>query len=112
REKGMTPYEVMLSESQERMLIIVQAGHEDDVGRLFERWEVPWSVIGHVTDDNLVHIFDDETEVGTMAVDVLVDAPEYEREGVPAAELYEMERLDLRDLAPLRDAKGALLRLL
>ena len=48
----MTPYEVMLSESQERMLIIVRKGHEDDVAGLFERWEVPWAIIGHVTDDS------------------------------------------------------------
>jgi phosphoribosylformylglycinamidine synthase len=112
REAGMTPYEVMLSESQERMLIIVRAGHEDDVGRLFEKWEVPWAIIGSVTDDNLVHIFDGETEVGTMPVDTLVDAPEYTRDGEPAAELFEMERLDLTTLPEVSDPNGALLRLL
>jgi phosphoribosylformylglycinamidine synthase len=112
REKGMTPYEVMLSESQERMLIIVRQGHEDDVATLFERWEVPWAIIGKVTDDNLVHIRDGDTEVGTMPVDILVDAPEYTREGKPAAELFEMERLDLTGLPDLTDPKGVLLRLL
>jgi phosphoribosylformylglycinamidine synthase II len=112
REEGMTPYEVMLSESQERMLIIVRQGCEDDVATLFERWEVPWAIIGKVTDDNLVHIRDGDTEVGTMPVDILVDAPEYTREGKPAAELFEMERLDLSGLPELTDAKGALLRLL
>jgi phosphoribosylformylglycinamidine synthase len=112
REEGMTPYECMLSESQERMLIIVRQGHEDDVARLFERWEVPWAIIGRVTDDNLVHIRDGDTEVGTMPVDILVDAPEYTREGEPAAELFEMERLDLTGLPELTDARGALLRLL
>ncbi len=112
REEGMTPYEVMLSESQERMLIIVRQGHEDDVATLFERWEVPWAIIGKVTDDNLVHIRDGDTEVGTMPVDILVDAPEYTREGQPAAELFEMERLDLTALPELTDPKGALLRLL
>jgi phosphoribosylformylglycinamidine synthase len=112
REEGMTPYEVMLSESQERMLIIVRKGHEDDVARLFERWEVPWAIIGHVTDDTLVHIFDGEREVGTMGVDVLVDAPEYTRDGEPAAELFEMERLDLTGLPEVGNPNGALLRLL
>ncbi|HEY8767684.1 MAG TPA: phosphoribosylformylglycinamidine synthase subunit PurL [Dehalococcoidia bacterium] len=112
REEGMTPYEVMLSESQERMLIIVRQGCEDDVARLFERWEVPWAIIGRVTVDALVHIRDGDTEVGTMPVDILVDAPEYTREGEPAAELFEMERLDLTGLPELSDAKGALLRLL
>ncbi len=112
REAGMTPYEVLLSESQERMLIIVRKGCEENVARLFERWEVPWAIIGSVTDDNLVHIFDGETEVGTMPVDILVDAPEYTREGEPAAELFEMERLDLTGLPEAGDANGALLRLL
>jgi phosphoribosylformylglycinamidine synthase II len=112
REEGMTPYEVMLSESQERMLIIVRQGCEDDVAKLFERWEVPWAIIGRVTDDKLVHIRDGDKEVGTMPVDILVDAPEYTREGEPAAELFEMERLDLTGLPEVGDPQGVLLRLL
>jgi phosphoribosylformylglycinamidine synthase II len=112
REKGMTPYEVMLSESQERMLIIVRQGCEDDVAQLFERWEVPWAIIGRVTDDATVHIRDGDREVGTMPVDILVDAPEYTREGEPAAELFEMERLDLTGLPEVSDPQGVLLRLL
>ena len=112
REEGMTPYEVMLSESQERMLIIVRKGHEADVAALFERWEVPTAIIGHVTDDKLVHIFDGEQEVGTLPVELLVEAPEYAREGEPAPELYEMESLDLSALPDVSDAGAALLRLL
>jgi hypothetical protein len=42
----MTPYEIMLSESQERMLIIVQAGREDEVKRIFDKWDLPWAQIG------------------------------------------------------------------
>ena len=112
REEGMTPYEVMLSESQERMLIIVRKGHEDDVAALFERWEVPTAIIGRVTDDRLVHIMDGEREVGTLPVELLVEAPEYTREGEPAQELYEMESLDLSGLPDVADAGAALLRLL
>jgi phosphoribosylformylglycinamidine synthase len=112
REEGMTPYEVMLSESQERMLIIVRKGHEDDVAALFERWEVPTAIIGHVTEDRLVHILDGEREVGTLPIDLLVEAPEYTREGEPAQELYEMESLDLIGLPDVADAGVALLRLL
>jgi phosphoribosylformylglycinamidine synthase len=112
REEGMTPYEVMLSESQERMLIIVRQDHEDDVAKLFERWEVPWAIIGRVTDDKLVHIRDGGREVGTMPVDILVDAPEYTREGEPSPELFEMERLDLTGLREVSDPQGVLLRLL
>ena len=112
REEGMTPYEVMLSESQERMLIIVRKGHEDDVAKLFEHWEVPSAIIGEVTDDQLVHIFDGDKEVAALPVQVLVDAPEYTREGVPAPELFEMEQLDMSDLPDVADPKAALLDLL
>jgi phosphoribosylformylglycinamidine synthase len=112
REEGMTPYEVMLSESQERMLIIVRKGHEADVAQLFERWEVPWAVIGHVTDDRLVNIYDGEQEVGTLPVETLVEAPEYTRDGEPAPELFEMERIDLSGLPEPANPAGTLLRLL
>jgi phosphoribosylformylglycinamidine synthase II len=112
REEGMTPYEVMLSESQERMLIIVRKGHEDDVAKLFERWEVRTAIIGHVTDDRVAHIMDGEAEVGTMPIDILVEAPEYTRDGEPAPELYEMEQLDIVALPDVTDANAALLRLL
>ncbi|HEY5640988.1 MAG TPA: phosphoribosylformylglycinamidine synthase subunit PurL [Dehalococcoidia bacterium] len=112
REEGMTPYEVMLSESQERMLIIVRKGHEDDVAALFERWEVPTAIIGHVTDDRLVHVMEGDREVASLPIELLVDAPEYTREGEPAPELFEMEALDLSGLPDVADAGAALLRLL
>src|SRR5450759_1345885 len=50
RAPDMTPYEIMLSESQERMLIIVQKGREDEVKRIFDKWDLPWAEIGFVTD--------------------------------------------------------------
>jgi len=114
REEGMTPYEVMLSESQERMLITVRKGHEADVAALFERWEVPTAIIGHVTDDRLAHIMDGESEVATAPVEVLVEAPEYTREGEPGRELYELQGMDLSGLPDISGpAPGqALLRLL
>ena len=114
REQGMTPYEVMLSESQERMLIIVRRGHEDDVAGLFQRWEVPWAIIGHVTDDGIIRIADDGREVACLPVALLVDAPEYTREGVPGRILFDLQNADLTglpDLAP-GEANVALLRLL
>ncbi|HEV2122325.1 MAG TPA: AIR synthase-related protein, partial [Chloroflexota bacterium] len=56
RETGMTPYEVMLSESQERMLVIVKRGQEAEARAVFARWGLHSDVIGHVTDDQLVRI--------------------------------------------------------
>src|ERR1700739_3087517 len=54
REPGMTPYETMLSESQERMLIIVREGHEATVTKIFEKWDLPCALIGRVTDDGFM----------------------------------------------------------
>src|SRR5438552_17784512 len=57
RESGMTPYEIMLSESQERMLIVAKRGREDEVVRTFEKWDLNASVIGVVTDDGFARVF-------------------------------------------------------
>src|SRR3989441_1915428 len=103
REEGISAYEVMLSESQERMLIIVRQGHEDDVAGLFKRWEVPWTIIGHVTDDRLIHVMDGDLEMATLPVGTLVEAPEYTRDGVRPQELGEMEALDLLTLPDLEN---------
>lgn len=112
REEGMTPYEVMLSESQERMLIIVRAGHEDHVGGLFDRWEVPWAIIGEVTSDHMIRIHDSGREVGVMPVETLVEAPEYTREGVPGEALWELQNVDLSGVPDVKEPAAALLRLL
>ncbi len=103
REDGMTPYEVMLSESQERMLIIVRKGHEGDVAGLFDHWEVPWAIIGNVTDAATMRITDGDREIAALPVGVLVKAPEYTREGRRPPELDEMRSLDL---AALPDVGG------
>ncbi|GAG12653.1 unnamed protein product, partial [marine sediment metagenome] len=68
REEGMTPYEVMIAESQERMLIIVRKGHEEDVKALFDRWELRSTIIGAVTDDGLARIREGEREVACLPV--------------------------------------------
>src|SRR5687767_8976466 len=58
RETGMTPYEIMLSESQERMLLAVKRGHEAEVERIFDKWDLHAAHIGHVTDDGLMRVKD------------------------------------------------------
>ncbi|HEY2093641.1 MAG TPA: phosphoribosylformylglycinamidine synthase subunit PurL [Thermoanaerobaculia bacterium] len=87
RESGMTPYEIMLSESQERMLIVAKRGREADVVRIFEKWDLNAAVIGEVSDDGFVRLFWDGEEVGTIPVDpISTEAPVYERP------MREMER--------------------
>ena len=80
RESGMTPYEIMLSESQERMLIVAKRGREGEVVRTFERCDLNASVIGEVTDDGFVRIFWHEAEVATIPVEpISTEAPVYGR---------------------------------
>ncbi len=94
RESGMTPYEVMLSESQERMLVIVKPEYEDDVRALFERWELHCATIGVVTDDGFVRVRDGEREVVRVAAKQLTDAPAYVREGTPPQWLRALQTFD------------------
>ncbi len=80
RETGMTPYEIMLSESQERMLIVAKRGREEDVIRIFEKWDLNAAVIGEVTDDGFVRLFWHGEEAGAIPVDpISTEAPVYER---------------------------------
>jgi phosphoribosylformylglycinamidine synthase len=98
REAGMTPYEVMLSESQERMLAIVKREHEADVRRLFEHWELHCEVIGVVTDDGMATVRDGDDIVARLPVALLTDPPTYVREGVKPRWLDEAQGYDLGSL--------------
>ncbi|MFZ5767823.1 MAG: phosphoribosylformylglycinamidine synthase subunit PurL [Bacillota bacterium] len=71
RERGMSPFEVMLSESQERMLLIVQKGHEDEVLAVFRRWDVPATVIGRVTEVGLFRVRDGDEVVAEVPASLL-----------------------------------------
>ena len=102
RETEMTPYEVMLSESQERMLVIVKPGHEDAVKAIFDKWDLQSTVIGRSTDDRLARIFDQGEVEGGPPVGTLTDAPQYRLNGVKAQWLTELQQRDLSEL-PLPD---------
>ncbi len=78
RETGMTPYEIMLSESQERMLLIVKRGREAEVERIFEKWDLHAVRIGEVTADGILRVRDRETVVAEVPNRALTDeAPVY-----------------------------------
>ena len=96
REPGMTPYETMLSESQERMLIIVREGHEKTVLDIFEKWDIPCAKIGHVTDDGLMRVKNHGVTVAEIPARKLADeAPLYKRDARRPADLDARQKLDL-----------------
>src|SRR6187455_526794 len=81
REPGMTPYEIMLSESQERMLIIAKRGREDIVRQVFDKWDVPCAEIGRVTSDGIMRVRNNGTIAAEIPAKALADeAPLYSRE--------------------------------
>ena len=80
RETGMTPYEIMLSESQERMLLVVKKGREAEVEAIFEKWDLHAAHIGDVTNDGLMRVKDHGEVVAEIPNGPLVDeAPVYDR---------------------------------
>jgi phosphoribosylformylglycinamidine synthase len=86
RETGMTPYEIMLSESQERMLLIVKRGREQEVERIFEKWDLHAVEIGRVTDDGRLRIKHNGQVVAEVPNRALTDeAPVYHRPMTPPA---------------------------
>src|SRR5687767_11873211 len=81
RAPNMTPYEIMLSESQERMLIIVKRGREAEVQKIFDKWDLPWAEIGTVTDTGrMVVRHEGEVVVDVPAAQLANEAPVYQRE--------------------------------
>jgi phosphoribosylformylglycinamidine synthase subunit PurL len=81
REPGMTPYEIMLSESQERMLIIAKRGREDVVREVFDKWDVPCAEIGRVTDDGIMRVRNNGSIAAEIPAKALAEeAPLYSRE--------------------------------
>ena len=108
REAGMTPYEMMLSESQERMLMVLKPGREPQAEAIFAKWELDFAVIGEVTDTgHLVLEFDGEVVCDIPLAPLADDAPLYDRPHVPTAPPE-----PLGDVPRSDDVAGDLLRLI
>ncbi len=102
REPGMTPYEILLSESQERMLVVAKVGHEDDVRAILEKWELEAAEVGQVTDDGTFRVREGERVVAEIpALPLTEGCPTYEREGVEAEEVQALRKMDLSPYAEL-----------
>jgi phosphoribosylformylglycinamidine synthase subunit PurL len=115
RERGMTAYEVMLSESQERMLLVVEPDTLPALHEIFDRWDLHSDVIGRVTDDGRVRVLDGGEVVCDVPATLFTDAcPTYVREGRETTAVIEARAFDPLSLPDLQDDEviPALLRLL
>ena len=80
RELNMTPYEIMLSESQERMLIVLENGKEESAKKIFDKWNLDFAIIGKTTNSKKIELYFDDKKVADIPVNTLVeDAPIYDR---------------------------------
>jgi phosphoribosylformylglycinamidine synthase len=113
RETGMTPYEIMLSESQERMLLVVKRGRESEVERIFEKWDLHAVKVGEVTTDGRLRVRDHGTVVADIPNRALTDeAPVYRRPMAEPAYLKEAQHLSLASLGRPLAASEVFRRLL
>jgi phosphoribosylformylglycinamidine synthase len=113
REVGMTPYEVLLSESQERMLLVAAQGKEDEVRRICKKWDLDAAVVGRVTDSGRLRIFSGGKLAGDLPVDPLTEgAPKYRRPTQPMAALEALRAFDPGTLPEPKDLGRVLLDIL
>ncbi|MBL4907111.1 MAG: phosphoribosylformylglycinamidine synthase subunit PurL, partial [Sneathiella sp.] len=110
REEGMTPYEIMLSESQERMLMVLKPGREEEARKIFEKWELDFSIIGKVTDTGKMVLTMDGDVVAELPVAPLADAaPEYDR---PWTKTVAPAPIKAEDVVATNDLSKALMKIM
>jgi phosphoribosylformylglycinamidine synthase len=113
REEGMTPYEMMLSESQERMLFVVKPEHEAQAKEIFERWGLICAKVGKVTDDGSLKLFHKGQLVGDLPVKALVDeCPVYNKPSKVPAYYEKQASIDTTRYAEVADLTDALKKVL
>ncbi|NLA57498.1 MAG: phosphoribosylformylglycinamidine synthase subunit PurL [Firmicutes bacterium] len=112
QEPDMTPYEIMLSETQERMLFVVKAGEEAAVQAIFDKWDVPLAAIGRVTDDGFLRLKKGDEVLAEVPAQALASAPVYHPASRRPDYLAETESFDVRSVAEPDDNSQVLLKLL
>ncbi|GAB3010965.1 phosphoribosylformylglycinamidine synthase subunit PurL [Niabella terrae] len=109
RQQNMKVWELLLSESQERMLLVAEKGREQEVTAVFEKWDLPCAVIGHVTDDGILNFHMNGTLEASLPAEELVlggGAPQYERAYHPPAYLAKIRAFDPGSVAVPEDLKA------
>jgi phosphoribosylformylglycinamidine synthase len=112
RETGMEPWEVMISESQERMLAVVEPEKVDEALALAERYGIGGTVVGRVAGHGDLRVVENGEIVGTVPAEHLADAPAYEREVVRPAYLDEVQKLEVGEIPEPEDFNEVLLQML
>ena len=113
RESGMTPYEILLSESQERMLLVATKGTEDEVKRIFDKWDLDAVVIGQVTEDHQFRAHFNGAEIVRVPITALTkEAPVYQRPIARPSNIDELQQLDLSAVQEPEDLAATLKLLL
>ncbi len=113
REPNMTPYEILLSESQERMLLVAQPGKEEAVLAVCRKWGIDAAVVGKVTDDGFLRIREGANIVAEIPADAIAEgAPRYERPSAPPQYQELLQALNLDTLPDVKNATDTLLQLL
>jgi phosphoribosylformylglycinamidine synthase len=112
RETGMTPYEILLSESQERMLLVAARGREDEIKRIFGKWELDAIEIGRVTGDGYLTVRQHGDVVARVPVAALTEAPTYRKPTAPPAWLDALRAFDPSTIALPADYDEALIALM
>jgi phosphoribosylformylglycinamidine synthase II len=109
RQGDMKAWELLLSESQERMLLVAEKGKEQSIIDVFEKWDLPCSHIGEVTDDGQLHFFMNGVEEAVLPADELVlggGAPQYTREVKEPAYIQKIKAFDATKIADITDLKA------
>jgi phosphoribosylformylglycinamidine synthase len=112
REEGMEPFEIMMSESQERMLACIKKGKEKEIARIFEKWDLHGVIIGYVTGDKMVTIKHKGNEVAKIKTEALAKAPIYEMPAEKPDYLDKLHAFDIKSLPEPDDYNEVLLKLL
>ena len=111
RETMMTPYEIMLSESQERMLIVLENGKEDLAKKIFDKWNLDFAIIGKTTKSKKIELYFNKTKVANIPINILVEnSPMYDRKWKKAKlpKKIKIEKEQLKNLKPINVLKKIL----
>jgi phosphoribosylformylglycinamidine synthase len=115
RESGMTAYEILLSESQERMLVVGKKGCEEEIKKVFEKWDLQCVQIGEVIEEDLLEFYKDGKLVANIPASSLVlggGAPVYYRESKKPEYIDKLSNVNFDDLPEIKDLNSVLLKLL